>query len=85
MDYAPGPSELIMGEYVPLRSILQLILGIVPTREPNILLIDPHLGQVSPLDINRFHLIFRVVDSFSIRSEGEYPQLFLLPSMLMLL
>lgn len=39
--------------------------------------VDPHLGQVSPLDIKRFHLIFRVAEFLSIRSEREHSQLFL--------
>jgi hypothetical protein len=35
----------------------------------------PHLGQVSPSDINRFHLIFRVpADSFSIPLGGIHSQ-----------
>ena len=39
--------------------------------------VDPHLGQVSPLDIKRFHLIFTDLAEFlSSTSEGEHSQLF---------
>lgn len=41
--------------------------------------VDPHLGQVSPLDIKRFHLIFRVLGKFlSFSSEGDHTTFFTL-------
>ena len=40
--------------------------------------VDPHLGHVSPLDINLFHLIFKTFDDFSSVPGGEQLHLFLL-------
>src|SRR3989304_10386458 len=38
--------------------------------------VDPHLGQVSPPEINRCHLILRsCLDSLTTDTEGEHPHL----------